>query len=403
MKNTIYLICFSLMGLGTISCQKEQMATEPASSQDPIVFSAQALQTKGESPLDNLEALMLKDFSVSAWYTPDEKEFGDGSEIPYIANHRFGTLDGEIAENTIWQGISRDDANAKTPNPVYYPLDGSLSFFCYAPYSEISESSNIRFINNPEEAITSQLTNYIPNSPLIQFAPAASPSEQIDFVASEPVLNWKKGDGLVSLDFSKHLTTRLLFFCDYNGVLNNEEKIIVKSVQISNVIGSEYLYFTKDNDGVVGHQWCKTISPEDGSTLMPRTSYVLSLDRGELNPEAYLKKHITNSDYIQVNERQEGRMYVLPQEFGKGEGACDGKKDPVLFITYQIKNGENKTVEEASLGYDLRGTQEWEIGKTVAYYITLGVNPRKDLIVKTVVIEDWDDAGNTHNPEEILY
>ena len=405
MKKTIYLICFSLMGMGIISCQKEKMTAGPTPSRDAIVFSTHAPETKGSSPLNSLYDLKDQDFSVSAWYSPNEATFGDGSEKAYLVNHRFGTLDATISERTIWQGVYKVSEIEKKADPVYYPLDGSLSFFCYAPYRELSESTDIQLIPNPEGAITSQLTNYLPNSPLIRFTPNAIPSNQFDFVAGEPVLNWEKGDGVVPLDFTKHLTTRLRFYCDYNGSLNDEEKVIVTSIQLANVIGSEYLFFTKDADGSLGHQWCNDISPEDGSDTMPLVSYQLSSARDELVKNVYLKKHTTNDQFTWINYTQDGRMYVLPQAFPPKEDddSVDEDTDPVLYVSYEIHNSEGAMIEQNNVRYDLRGSLAWEMGKTMAYYITLGVKDRKDLNVISVTIEDWIDSKNQHEPEEILY
>lgn len=407
MKKTIYLICFSLLGLASISCQKEKMAMGPATSQDPIVFSTRTPETKGTSPLNSLYDLKDQNFSVSAWYSPNEAEFGDGSEKAYLVNHRFGTLDASITERTIWQGIYKVGENEYKADPVYYPLDGSLSFFTFAPYREISESSDIRLIGEPEETITSQLKkyHYLPGSPLIRFTPSLAVSNQFDFVAGEPVLNWEKGGGIVPLDFTKHLTTRLRFYCDYTGSLNDEEKVFIKSIQLLNVIGSEYLFFTKDTEGNVGHQWCNDISPEDGSTSMPLVSYQLTSQSKQLVNNESLKEHTTDDQALWINHTQEGRMYVLPQEFpAKNDGTDpDTKKDPILFVTYEIRNGEDQTIEENNVQYDLRGSLAWEMGKTMAYYISIGVKDRKNLNVISVQIEDWSDSQNKHESEEILY
>lgn len=408
MKKTIYLICFSLLGLSAISCQKEKTTTEPSSSREPIMFSARAPRTKGEAPLNSLYDLRDQGFSVSAWYSPNEAEFGDGSEKAYIVNHRFGTLDATISESTVWQGIYKAGETEYKADPVYYPLDGSLSFFCFAPYRELSESSDIRLISNPEEAITSQLAefNYLSNSPLICYTPALNTINQFDFVASEPVQNWKKGDGVIPLDFTKHLTTRLRFYCDYDGQLNDEEKVIVTNIQLANVIGSEYLFFIKDADGNLGHQWCDRISPEDGSQSMPLVTYELSTNREELVNNAYLMKHSNDDAFRWVNYTQNGRMYVLPQAFPEKEDEndiVDDEEDPILIITYQIQNNEGLMLDENVVQFDLRGSPAWEMGKTMAYYLTIGVKERKDLNVISVNIEDWIDSHNQHEPEEILY
>ena len=402
MKKTIYFICFSLLGLGSISCQKENMTAELKISREPIVFGAQTPQTKGQPQINALSELALQDFGVSAWYSPDGEAFENGSPIHFLANHRFGTMDAytDASAASTWQGLSRT-GEEKSPDPVYYPLDGSLSFFCHAPYRDTSEFKDIIMENDPAENITSRLDNYLPGSPLIRFTPEKLVSNQIDFVAAKPTLNWKKGQGKVPLDFTQHLTTSLIFKCNYVGSLNNE-KIIITNIQIRNVIGSEYLYFTKEGD-VLGHKWCNNISPEDGSAAMPTASYVLSNEDGSLSREAYLSPATAENNYQQINPYPNGIMYVLPQTFPNNGEDFNREKHPNIAVTYEIRNSLDKKVEENTLEYDLRGTQDWLIGKPIAYNITIVVAVRKELIVNSVVLTDWVDAQNQHDPEEILY
>lgn len=394
MKKTTYLLCLSLLMLGGSSCQKEK-TEELDNSREPLVFSASTPRTKGQRELDHLDELANQDFSVSAWYTAEGKEFGNNS-LHYLANHRFGTLDNQVT----WQGIARSDNNEASPDPVYYPLDGSLSFFCYAPYRNPEEFQDIIINNTPPEGITNK-ENYLPGSPVIQFTPESSAARQIDFIASDPVLDWKKGDGIVPLNFTKHLTTKIQFWCKYEGVINNEEKVLVDNIMIHNVIGSEYLYFTQQG-GKLGYAWCSDVSPDGGET-MPRNSYSLSIENKELINDA--NAYLDTEEFKFVNAEVTGKIYLLPQVIPPmpEEGAYEEEDFPYLQISYQILNKDNQTVEKNTLKYDLRGSEDWPIGKTVVYTITIKVAQRKELVVNSVVINDWEDAGNTHNPEELLY
>lgn len=390
MKKQIYLICISLLGLGAVSCQKEKMTSEPTPSRVPIVGTARTPETKGAPRLNGLGDLADQDFGLSAWYTPEGSEFGQGSTL-YIANHRFGTLD-----NINWQGISKGP-EGKSLDPVYYPLDGSLSFFCYAPYRDNSEFRDIVFDNDPPESITSRMDNYLPGSPLIKFTPEKETKDQIDFMAANPVLNWGRRQGDIPVDFALHLTTKVQLHCKVRGAVNDEERIIISNVTLKDIIGSEYLYFTKEGDALI-HKWCNDISPVDGSSSMPRTEYELSIENGALNNAS-----LNTDSFTYINETPVGDMYLLPQVFKDEDGTADpGKYPQQLWIDYQIFNGDD-IVESNTLKYELRGTEAWPSGKTVAYYITLDIAVRKDLIVETVVLKDWDNAQNTHNPEEILY
>ncbi len=398
MKKIIYRIIYlSLLGIGGVSCQKEGM-TEPVSSREAIEFSARTIGTKGQLPLTHLDNLAAQDFSISAWYTKDGETFGTQSKA-YLINHRFGTMDNQTSDETVWQGIARNpENNEKSPDPVYYPLGGTLSFFSFAPYRELSETSDIRLVPNPEETVTEQLSGYQPGSPLIIFTPAESAAKQIDFVAAAPVLDRKKEDGVVPLDFTRHLTTNIQFYCKYQGSVNTgEEKVLIKSIWIHNVIGSEYLYFTKNGEDL-GYQWSSTVSPE-GNDSMPLKSYSLTIDNLELTNNAYL----SSTDSTLVNSQVTGRMYLLPQDIPDDKSSVfDEDSDPYLQITYQVLNGQNEIVDENILVYDLRGTKDWPLGQTVAYHVTINVAQRKVLNI-TARILDWEDAGNTHEPTELMY
>lgn len=396
MKKTFYLICFSLLGLGIISCQKDE-SPEVVPSRDPIEFSIRSIKTKGVNPLNDRSELKEQGFGLSAWYSPNDIAF-DANSKSYVINHRFGTLDTDLS-TAKWQGLAKN-GDTFTPDPIFYPLDGSLSFFCYAPYSSGSDQeSNVCVIDQPEASITNKLDDYLKGSPLIRFTPDAVSGKQIDFIASNPVLNWTKKEGVALLDFSQHLTTRIQFHCNYNGFVNAGERVVISEITIRDVVSSEYLYFTQKGDNL-GYRWGEGVSPVDGSSSMPLTSYSLNLSADDLsNSELPLKEGL-DPEFRFVNETVNGRLYLLPQSFPIGSVAA-------LDITYEIWNDQNVAVEVNTLSYPLAGKTEWKAGDTVAYYITITVAERKELDIQTVVINGWEDAENKidsdENEQEIMY
>lgn len=383
MNRITYHIALALVLLET-ACSKETAVVKgPIPSDMPIEFGVP--QTKGAPQLTTLERLAAQDFSVSAWYTPEGETFSPGSVL-YIENRRFGTLDN--VNYSLWQSISREGGLAA--DPVYYPLDGSLTFFCYAPYrADVSNASDVQLIYEPESSITSQLSNYMAGSPLICFTPSESPSNQIDFIASVPQLDAVRSEGAVELDFTHHLTTDVQFWVKYLGTVNEGEGVMISQIVIRDVIGSEYLYFT-DSFGVPGYSWNSTISPNGGVT-MPVSSYVLRSSTNELISEnAYLE----SSTPKYVNETINGRLYLLPQTLPSGA---------YLDITYVVKNVSSGAImDENTVSCSLYGTTAWPIGKTVKYTITIGVADRKDVTLEANIL-DWQDSGNTHSVQELLY
>jgi len=368
------------------ACRKESPSglTKPQASDEAIAFSAGTPRTKGAPQLSTLERLAAQHFSVNAWYTPDGDTFGTAS-LSYIRNHRFGCTD--IPSYTSWRGVT----SGGMADPVYYPLDGSLSFFCYAPYrADVSGTSDVHFDYEPAQTVTDQLTNYMDGSPLICFTPSASPSSQIDFIAATPVLDVVRGGGPVPLDFTKHLTTDIQFWCKYAGSLNENEGVMISQIVIRDVINSEYLYFT-ESAGTLGFSWCSTVSPEDGGAVMPVSSYSLSTVTSDLITE---NPYLSSSEAKHVNNTINGRLYLLPQTLPAGA---------FLDLTYVVKNtASGGTLDENTVSIPLSGTAAWPMGKTVKYTITIGVAERKDVTLSASIV-DWADAGNSHTDQELLY
>lgn len=376
MRKPAIFIILAMPAIAGTACDREPVPAARIS----VEFSARASGTKGAPQLTTVERLAAQHFSVSAWYTPEGEVFGAGSR-PYIRNHRFG-LSGDT-----WHGMTATGA----PDPVYYPLDGTLSYFCYAPYREdTGPDSDICLTVNPETSLTDRLDHYLPGSPLICFSPGTTPATQIDFIAAAPLLDVNRHAGRLVLDFTRHLTTDIQFWCKYEGALNAEEGVTVTRISIRDVIGSEYLYFT-ENDGIPGQAWCSVISPLDGSGDMPVASYTLSTQALDLiTGENYLD----GAEALWLNNTINGRLYLLPQTLPEGA---------FLDITYVVKNrGSDARLDENVVSLPLAGTPDWPVGKTVRYTITVPVADRKEARL-AVSILDWTDAGNTHASQELMY
>lgn len=371
------------------ACRKDPAPQPmPVASDVPIEFSSP--QTKGSDELSTLARLATQKFGVCAWYTPEGETFGGTGSVPYILNHRFGCTD--VPSYTTWCGVTAGGA----ANPVYYPLDGTLSYFCYAPFREsVTDASDVYFIPNPDPAITTQLANYMPGSPLIRFTPTTSTASQIDFIVAPPVLDIHRGDGAVELDFTKHVTTKIEFWCKYAGTLDAEsEGVVITRLVISNVISSEYLYYT-ENAGNIGLEWCSNISPdpdpEEETPTMPKASYTLStINNSLITSDAWLD--VSTPKF--VNETNNGIIYMLPQTLPLAAS---------LDVTYQVRiKSTGAVLDENTVSIPLAGTADWPLGKVVKYTITIGVAARKDVELDAEILR-WSNARNKHSEQELMY
>ena len=366
------------IALCAASCRKEPSVT-PDTGRCPVEFEV-ADVTKGMPTLSTLERLAAQDFSVSAFYSPEGEAFGNASS-PYVRNHRFG-LDGST-----WRGITRSGGLAA--DPIFYPLDGTLSYFCYAPYrADVSDASDVYVNYAPDASVTARMPGYLPGSPLICFTPSANAYNQIDFIAAIPVVDVHRTDGIVPLDFTHHLTTAVQFWFKYTGVVLPGEGVLIDRIEIRNVNSSEYLYFTERNREL-GFAWCDDISPVDGSSTLPRTTYTLTNASSALT-----NSFLTKTAPIYVNETINGSLYLLPQVL---------PADAELEIRYLIKDRSNGAlIDENVVTVPLFGTPDWPVGKTVRYTFTLDI-PNRQIVDVSTDITDWVGSGNTHSPQELMY
>lgn len=410
---TVSSLCAALLLLSSCTKVPETGLCAAVASDVPVAFTVGGQQTKSLEPITTLAALAEQDFSVSAWYSPEGGVFNAAS-VKYFSNHRFGyvtdALEGETIFPDSWQGVNaHGSTGAVTADPVYWPLDGSLSFFCYAPY----RAGGADIV--PEEPVTdagiiSRLPNYLPGSPLIRVTPPVTAADQFDFLAAPPVLDRSRTDagGKFPLDFSQHRMTQVEFWFAYKGTLQSDPSITktfeqarISSIEIRNVVGSRYCYFTEAPDRTLGCTWSANVSPTDpadAGTELPKTTYrLVSATGGELKTglDASLEDIQEGGDYRFINDTPTGHLFLLPQTL---------PADAQLVINYAILNLHEGTrvTETVTLDLAAGSVTEWPAGKVVRYLLTLDLPERSVVGVKTQIIP-WEDAGIPYYEQEMLY
>lgn len=410
---TVSSLCAALLLLSSCTKVPETGLCAAVASDVPVTFAMGGQQTKSLEPITTLAALAEQDFSVSAWYSPEGGVFNAAS-VKYFSNHRFGyvtdALEGETIFPDSWQGVNaHGSTGAVTADPVYWPLDGSLSFFCYAPYR--AGSADI-VLEEPvtDAGIISRLPNYLPGSPLIRVTPPVTAAAQFDFLAAPPVLDRSRTDagGKFPLDFSQHRMTQVEFWFAYKGTLQSDpgitatfEQARVSSIEIRNVVGSRYCYFTEAPDRTLGCTWSANVSPTDpadAGTELPKTTYrLVSATGGELKTglDASLEDIQEGGDYRFINDTPTGHLFLLPQTL---------PADAQLVINYAILNlyAGTRVTETVTLDLAAGSVTEWPAGKVVRYLLTLDLPERSVVGVKTQIIP-WEDAGIPYYEQEMLY
>ena len=420
LTKTYFLLAAALGALLLFSCSKEPAAP----SGHPIEFSPDAGATKGQAAITTLATLAAQDFSVSAWYSPKGASFHDedGSQaVAYISNHRFGYIKGSGEDNSYanhaWQGVNRNGNNLSA-RPVYWPLDGTLSFFCYAPCRADAAAATPPdpdgrdIVLEPavtDAGIVSRLPDYLPGSPLIRVSPKLNAPDQVDFLAAPPLLDKRRTDGAFPLDFSEHRMTRVEFLFNETGFVyptgtvpeGEEVAVRVTSISLKNVIGSKYLYFTETQPYQTGCAWSGEVSPADPATAaagFPRATYQITGAAKELRTIAQY-----NARYVNVPERNAandnhlalqtnlGLLFLLPQKL---------PDDAELEVVYALveQHGLPVVSEIVTCSLPLTSLDTWPEGKVVRYKITLNV-PSRGVSDVVAQVYDWDDSGNDHNEE----
>lgn len=388
--------------------------------ESPIEFGLADVATKGQPAITSLPTLAAQDFSVSAWHTPEGETFDvpGGTSVKYFENHRFGYIkgagEGDTYAEHAWQGVSRSGLTL-LPNPVYYPLDGTLTFFCYAPYradaaaapAPIPDTRDI-VLADPvtDDAVRSRLPGYLIGSPVIRYTPAASAREQIDFLTARPMLDISRLDnsGRFRLEFD-HRLTQVKFAFNYDGYLPDPEFACVTSIVVRNVVSSAYLYYTEPTPYVTGCSWSTDASLDDPftpGTPLPTASYRLTDEEvggvRELIPSNVMTSHIPEKNAANDNHlsvcTDEGILFLLPQTLSN---------DVELEVGYVIaeQHGVPKVTDVLTVKLRTSSMTAWPAGKQVRYLLTLNI-PNHQVSGISAQLSDWEDAGNTHTAEQLL-
>ena len=396
----------------------------PVASEEPIEFAVGG-GTKGQAPITSLAALAEQDFSVSAWYSPQGETFDvpGGTAVKYITNHRFGYVTSDLAGETTfpnpWQGVApHASAGMVNPNPVYWPLDGTLTFFSYAPYRADAALETLPVPDTRdivlEPAVTdagilSRLPGYLIGSPLIRVTPAASVADQVDFLCAPPALDRTSAGGSLPLDFSRHRMTRVEFGFNEVGFTyptgsvpeGDEVAVRVTSISLKNVIGSRFFYFKESVPYQTDCGWSDDVSPAAPTTVgadFPLATYQISADARELKSIAYYnanqvnvpERNVSNDNHTWLHTGR-GLLFLLPQTL---------PADAKLEVRYSLveQHGLPVVSEIVTCSLPTFSLAAWPEGKVVRYKLTLDI-PARGVSNIVAQVYDWDDSGNSHNEE----
>ena len=331
----------------------------------PICFKTEGVanSTKGLVPMGN-ETLFT--MGVFAGYEEEEETFGPSSPAnDFIDNVRYTR-----------SFITNPFAGADV---CYWPFNGKLSFFAYAPYVS---STFLQFASD-----------YVSGYPRMTYSPTTNVTDQPDFCIATPVLDSHSSTEPIALVFH-HSLSQVVFSANYAGdlppiVSSSPLYVKVDSIRICNVIGKKTVAM---NSGTPCFEWQDDAECPDGD----RVSYLLDRSRNhQLNDIELPKATDPVTDNYQGLSTANGMMYLLPQSMDYGEVYLE-----VTYGCYEMVDTKETLRASAKTTCPLPAVA-WEPTKSYRYRFTINL-AANSIVNPSITVETWKDVNNTEsNPAHI--
>lgn len=313
MKRFFILASAAIVALA--SCAKTEVRYDNAEPQEIAFKQISNPHTKANESLEEWKDASL---GVYAYVT-------DGAA--YITNAKFT----ESQTDKIWTGVDATNGNSK---PYYWPVQGTLDLYVYAPYGTFTLNNDKKFtytLTNSDYAATPDNSKHDYNCADLMYGGEVYTSGKIDNALNVQL---------------KHALSKVVI----NAKATTQSVVTIKNLTLKEVQKTETCTVTYE-DGNVTANWTSTSS-------------------------AKLDLVVRNEDLLLT-----GSLQSVGYDFLVIPAAASS-----LAITYTLTNGEN----DLTASLDLQET--WLPGKKYIYDLTFDVKEIK----LTPVVVDWeDDAVNT--------
>lgn len=323
----------------------------------------------------NFDAYLGRNASTRSEVTDNTHLKGTEGNSGFGVFARYKHTDGTISplmlmnnEHVYWKNWKGDYSDWGYENTRYWPNEGSVDFYAFAPYS----TAPILDSPNKDEA----------NPTCIFFPSNLSP---IDLVWAN-AKNQTKANEPVKFTFN-HALARLGFDItanqdlEENGAVITVNKVILYGASETSGVFVMAGYLNLENGAWTladnGISWFYTWTPDgkvDGNEEVKNNGTVLKLSASQLDHKT---KKITNDS--------DSYIFIIPQK--KSEKFY-------LQITYKVKQGnlEEKEVTVSKNLLDVHNPFEFVMGKAYVFHLKLSLDPI-DFDVTTKV-EDWKEVKN---------
>lgn len=379
MKNFSILTMFITLPLIALSSScKGRLDPEDGMAEDksaPISFVV-GQDTKGTRPIDDKETLARYGFGVYAGYTQPGVKFGSGSQA---ANYM---------KNTKIEQDPKSPDKWIASNQFYWPINGSLSFFGYAPYfkQQDADANGQSFIIPSKDYKGGLLRG--------TYKPDPNVTTQLDLCLSIPVLDRLSSEGPVPMNF-KHALTRVFFFVNGLGADSDRFRYRVTDIYLKGVVGTNTVTYVMDED--VPFEWdpIRDTTARDGEYHLTynRDQPHLTDSWVKVSSDSHEASKMEN--FVKINSTDNGRLYLLPQEL------TDDATVQIVLTAYTLTGSSWTIISELPpVEYKLPRGAAWEPSKTISYFATIDI-PNLCVFDMTAYKTDWEDSGNVFDPQFI--
>ena len=356
------LIMLSLVGtIGIASCTSDSDdMDQPSGGNTAIGFGFTSQATRGTST----ETADLKKIGVfgyshtNAWSTGNTA----GNSPDYFLNKAV------IKKNGTWEydGVIK-----------YWPSDRKVSFFAYAPYSDVEGTF--------DEVYPDRETD-VASSPYIKYLLPTDVTKQIDLLYANKLDMTYATSNAGKVPFTmKHALTKIGFTAKRDAAdANSWLTVKVTAIEYKYISGTGTLNL---EDGI----WDVTFPASGDNGRFP--TFTLTPDKdGGLNPNTVEIKN-TQTSTVQLNTN-DGYFLFIPQQLsGRGTGI----ENTILNIYYDlVETTSGKIISEQEVKkYELKGF--YEAGKSIVYNMTFNTSSNEVDLTLSQTIVDWVTGATMPN------
>lgn len=347
LRLTFYVLIAQLVLSG---CAGEAVEETSSSSSSEINFDAYwGRNASTRAGINNIDSLKGKGFGVFARYNHN------GNISPLMDN-----------EHVTWKGNHWGYTNTR-----YWPNEGSVDFYAFAPYLE-----NVELVNAPDSIKD--------NPTCIEFTSSTSPVDLVWDVQKNKTVPTSPTDGKVKFQF-KHALARLGFDITANQEL--EENGAVIQVEEVKLYGDTIVNGAFDIKGYLNLENGGWSRPKENT----RVVYTWTPTGAEDGTNFKLSASQLDHTCSKIENAPNSYLCIIPQEKWQKF---------YLQITYTVQQGTFK--EEVKVRKNLLDVRKqpgvsnpsfsFEIGKAYVFHLKLSLDPINFYVTTTVV--DWKEGKN---------